>query len=451
MARLRVKGGLGPGPDGSSSDLEVGEGELFVLCGPSGTWSRPLLRGIAGLDPSPLEVLVDERAVHPLPPEDRGVGFVFPTGALFPHLTVGDNLGFSLRARGAPRFQIDERVTEAARITGLTPSLMKRPGALSRVELLRAAMARSLVRRPQLLLLDDPLGLSDPASLPALREELVAPQRRSGLTMVVSTTQPSDALAMASRLAVHTGGAVRQVGAPVQLFTAPADRFVAAVLGSPPMNLVLLDVTLGHAVFGGMSLAMPDLQQVVLGMSPDDVSFDAPTAPSLTFRGSYVRAEVEGQTALAAIDVNGERLRARRPSRHLPREGAQVTVSVDLGRLRLFCADALGRALPWIFPAPRPASVVEAEIEAARRVGSEVTAPATMSSSPSAIGPTATARAERTLVDEPENHADRASPGEATLPAGTGAANANGRRAPAGPHGLDEDTDPAQDPKSAVA
>jgi multiple sugar transport system ATP-binding protein len=346
MAHLLVKGGLGTGADGVARDLELADGELFALVGPS-AWTRPLVRAIAGLEYTPFDVHVGEREVRNRPPEERGLGFVFPGGALFPHLSVLDNLCFSLVGRGTPRYQVEERLSDVTRLAGLEGILSRRPGNLSPVERLRVSIARSLMRQPQVMLLDEPLASADASLRAALREELVRLLTRAHVTALYSTPDPADAMTTAHRAALHLEGSVRQVGTPYELYANPADRFVAASVGSPPMNVCTLQVADGVLGFGGASLVVPAQQAIVFGVRPEDLRFGEEQAPSLQLRGTVDRVELDGAFARVAVLVSGARLWVHCATRMLPSRGGDATLSLDLQAVHLFSADALGTRIQW--------------------------------------------------------------------------------------------------------
>jgi ABC-type sugar transport system ATPase subunit len=355
MARLRVPGGLSPGPDGAPRDLDVAEGELFVLAGPVRKWSRPLLRRIAGLQGPRLEVIVGDLPVGSNVPEQRGLGFVFASGALFPHLTVAENLAFGPRARRTAPFHVEEQVTEAARATGIVPLLGRLPGTLDAVERLRVATARVLARKPQAILFDDPLSGASLADRAALRDELVRLHRVTGRTFLAATPSVSDAIAVAHRLALFEHGRVRQIGNPLELVQSPGDRYVAAVTGTPSINLLAMDVAAGRLTFGGVTLTAPDVPRVVLGIRPDDLMFDR-SGEALELRFAVDRVEIEGREARVALNAT-QRLWMRCESRCAPPPGTELPVYVDLRSLQAFTDDDAGGRIPWEFAIAPPVAV----------------------------------------------------------------------------------------------
>jgi ABC-type sugar transport system ATPase subunit len=220
-------------------DLEVRDGEFMVLVGPSGCGKTSALRVAAGLeDATEGSVLIGSRDVTKLPPAERNVSMVFQSYALFPHLSVEENIGFGLAARKVPRAEIAEQVRQAAEMVGCGDLLERKPFQLSGGERQRVALARALVRRPDVHLLDEPLSNLDAQLRVRMRAELRRLQQRVGTTMVYVTHDQVEALTMGDRVAVLREGILQQVGTPDEVYRRPANRFVARFIGSPAMNLL---------------------------------------------------------------------------------------------------------------------------------------------------------------------------------------------------------------------
>ncbi|MGH9369506.1 MAG: ABC transporter ATP-binding protein [Thermoanaerobaculia bacterium] len=220
-------------------DLLTREGEFLVLLGPSGSGKTTLLRMIAGLEePTSGEILIGGAVVNDRTPRERGIAMVFQSYALYPHLTVLDNIEFPLKARGMPKAARLEKAGWAADLLGLVALLGRKPRELSGGERQRVALARAIVREPSLFLLDEPLSNLDAKLRASAREELGEFQKRIGTTTIYVTHDQVEAMAMGDRIVVLKEGRVRQVGAPAGVYDDPADTFVATFLGSPPMNLV---------------------------------------------------------------------------------------------------------------------------------------------------------------------------------------------------------------------
>jgi multiple sugar transport system ATP-binding protein len=231
----------------SDVSLTVNDGEFLVLLGPSGCGKSTLLRMIAGLElPTYGDIFIGDRRATRLQPKDRNIAMVFQNYALYPHLTVYENIAFPLRVRGADRKLVDDKVRWAAELVGLTRMLKRKPRQMSGGERQRTALARSLVRDPDVFLLDEPLSNLDAKLRHSSREELRQFQDRVGVTSIYVTHDQVEAMGLGDRIVVMQGGSVRQVGTPEEIYLHPADTFVATFMGSPPMNLVATgDVTLG--------------------------------------------------------------------------------------------------------------------------------------------------------------------------------------------------------------
>ena len=262
-------------------DLEIASGEFFVLLGPSGCGKTTLLRTIAGLDdPTAGEVLFDGVPVD-RPTNRRGLAMMFQTSALYPHLSVRENLSFPLRMARCRPAEIDERVDGIARLLGIAGLLDRRPRRLSGGQIQRVAMGRALVRRPDLVLMDEPMSDLDAHLRTELRGEIAKLHRRLGFTTVYVTHDQIEAMALADRIAVMRAGCVVQSGSPDELYRRPAGAFVASFLGAPPMNLLLGSVAPsgaqsivrlgGRATFTVSEPVRPG--PVIVGVRPEHVRF----------------------------------------------------------------------------------------------------------------------------------------------------------------------------------
>ena len=220
-------------------NLEINEGEFLVMVGPSGCGKSTTLRMIAGLEDITSGTLkIGERVVNELPPKDRDIAMVFQNYALYPHMTVYDNIAFSLKLARRPKAEIKERVADAARILELESQLDKRPAQLSGGQRQRVAMGRAIVRRPRVFLLDEPLSNLDAKLRVQMRAEITGLQREVGITTFYVTHDQVEAMTMADRVAVISGGVLQQVDTPMTLFNEPDNIFVAAFIGSPSMNIM---------------------------------------------------------------------------------------------------------------------------------------------------------------------------------------------------------------------
>ena len=220
-------------------NVEIGDGEFVVLVGPSGCGKSTLLRMIAGLESiTSGDILIGERVVNTMPPKERDVAMVFQNYALYPHMTVAGNLGFSLKLRGAPKAEIETRINRAADILGLSGFLDRVPRQLSGGQRQRVAMGRAIVRDPQVFLFDEPLSNLDAKLRVAMRTEIKELHQRLTTTTVYVTHDQIEAMTMADRIVVMHDGLVEQIGAPLDLYDRPQNLFVAGFIGSPAMNFL---------------------------------------------------------------------------------------------------------------------------------------------------------------------------------------------------------------------
>ncbi len=248
-----------------AASFEAADGELLVLVGPSGCGKSTLLRMIAGLEAITSGTLrIGERVVNDVAPRDRDIAMVFQSYALYPHMTVAENLGFALKLRGQPRAEIERRVGEASTMLGLDALLDRRPAALSGGQRQRVALGRALVRQPQVFLLDEPLSNLDAKLRASTRVEIARLHRRLGATMVYVTHDQVEAMTLGQRIVVMDAGRVQQVDTPMALYERPANLFVATFLGSPAMNV--LTGTL--RIDGGAALDLGDGLRLPLGDAP---------------------------------------------------------------------------------------------------------------------------------------------------------------------------------------
>ena len=239
-------------------DVDIGDGEFIVLVGPSGCGKSTLLRMLAGLETiSAGEIRIGGRVVNDLEPKDRDIAMVFQNYALYPHMTVATNMGFSLEHRGGSRAEIAERVRWAADILDLTHLLDRYPRQLSGGQRQRVAMGRAIVRNPQVFLFDEPLSNLDAKLRVVMRGEIKALHQRLGVTTVYVTHDQVEAMTMADRIVVMNAGRVEQIGAPLDLYDRPANLFVAGFIGSPAMNIITGTVAGGRFTAGATALPLP--------------------------------------------------------------------------------------------------------------------------------------------------------------------------------------------------
>ncbi|WP_141584918.1 ABC transporter ATP-binding protein [Actinomadura sp. WMMA1423] len=299
-------------------DLDVRTGEFFALLGPSGCGKTTLLRTIAGLEAAAGgTVRLGEQDVTRLQPGRRDVGMVFQDYALFPHMTVMDNIAYPLRVRKQSRAARYRRAAEAVGELGLKGMEQRRPGELSGGQQQRVALARAVVADPRVLLLDEPLSNLDARLRLEARTFLKRFQQRVAVTTVFVTHDQAEALALADRIAVMESGRIRQIGTPTEVFRRPANLFVASFIGSTPMNLLPGTVRGGDVAVGGTGLPVPeearglalDGQEVVCGVRPEYMEFSAEPVDG-AFHGRVSVVENLGGASLVTLDVDGETVRA---------------------------------------------------------------------------------------------------------------------------------------------
>jgi multiple sugar transport system ATP-binding protein len=368
--------------------LEIEDGEFMVLVGPSGCGKSTILRMLAGLEEVTAgEISIGEREVTDLAPKERDVAMVFQNYALYPHMTVEENLGFGLRLRGTPKPEIKRRVLETARILELEPLMARKPAALSGGQRQRVAMGRAMVREPQAFLLDEPLSNLDAKLRVQMRAELARLRDRLRTTTVYVTHDQVEAMTLGDRVAVLKDGVLQQVDTPQRLFREPANLFVAAFIGSPSMNLAEARISGGVASFAGFAIALPTAEglgayegrTVILGIRPSDfedadvwhreglpvievvpdvteelgsevhVIFTLDAPPVVTEDIEAAATVEEDEVALAPLGGGGAIFTARVDARSTARPGHPVRLSVDTARLHFFDPDT-GLAIPTTHP-----------------------------------------------------------------------------------------------------
>ena len=308
-------------------NLEINEAEFLVMVGPSGCGKSTTLRMIAGLeDISSGTLKIGDRVVNELPPKDRDIAMVFQNYALYPHMSVFDNIAFSLKLARRPRTEIKERVLEVARILELESQLEKRPAQLSGGQRQRVAMGRAIVRRPRVFLLDEPLSNLDAKLRVQMRAEITALQREVGITTFYVTHDQVEAMTMADRVAVISAGVLQQVDTPMTLFNEPDNIFVAAFIGSPSMNIMEGVLTRNgqglQLALGSQSMAVPDEvlgrrpalegylgRNVAVGLRPKDLEDAAVVTEhpaDQRIRASVLHTEALGFEIIAYFDVDAK-------------------------------------------------------------------------------------------------------------------------------------------------
>ena len=351
-------------------DLEIQDGEFLVLVGPSGCGKSTSLRMLAGLeDVNAGRIFIGDKDVTDVQPKNRDIAMVFQNYALYPHMTVRENMGFALKIAGTPKDEINKRVEEAARILDLEPYLYRKPKALSGGQRQRVAMGRAIVRKPQVFLMDEPLSTLDAKLRVQTRTQIAALQRELGVTTVYVTHDQTEALTMGDRIAVLAGGLLQQVGTPQEMYERPANEFVAGFIGSPAMNLGKFKVEGNVAKLG--TAEVPLSQATLDAMVPEDegkitIGFrreglevvSAETENTIPIEVEFVEelgsdAYVYGHLAGAdsghgfgsGSEGKGEQLIVRVPPRTAPKPGGVIYTRIKEGQQHNFSAST-GERLP---------------------------------------------------------------------------------------------------------
>lgn len=281
--------------------LDIEDGEFIVLVGPSGCGKSTALRMIAGLEGiSSGKILIDGTAVNDMAAKDRDIAMVFQNYALYPHMTVYENMAFGLKMRKMSKAEIDSKVRAAAEILNLDALLERKPKALSGGERQRAAMGRAMVRRPKLFLMDEPLSNLDAKLRVQMREEIAQLHGRLGTTVIYVTHDQVEAMTLGSRIVVMKDGQIQQADTPENLYWCPANQFVASFIGSPQMNFFNGVVTSSGIQIGGQQIPMTGHrnlgahlgQQVIVGIRPEDILIGEPQFQCHVERVEYLGAEV---------------------------------------------------------------------------------------------------------------------------------------------------------------
>jgi multiple sugar transport system ATP-binding protein len=318
--------------------LEVRDGEFLVLVGPSGCGKSTLLRLLAGLeDVTEGTIAIGDRDVTDLAPRSRDIAMVFQSYALYPHMTVRQNLGYGLRARKTPKNEIVQRVDEVAALLGLTDLLHRRPAQLSGGQRQRVAMGRAIVRQPQAFLLDEPLSNLDAKLRVGMRASLAQLHQRLGVTTVYVTHDQTEAMTLGQRVAVMRDGHILQCDSPSELYTRPNDLFIAAFIGSPAMNLVEAfpdGETIRFGQFSVPAPRVPRLDRVVLGIRPEVFSLGNPALPTIDAQVEVVEdlgSEMHVFFRVDAQPITAESLESASEEGFLGAAGALFTARVDAG------------------------------------------------------------------------------------------------------------------------
>jgi multiple sugar transport system ATP-binding protein len=320
--------------------VDISDGEFVVLVGPSGCGKSTLLRMIAGLESiTGGEIAIDKRIVNNVPPKERDIAMVFQNYALYPHMTVSENMGFSLKLKNAPKEEIAGKVRKAADILGLAPYLERYPRQLSGGQRQRVAMGRAIVRNPKVFLFDEPLSNLDAKLRVAMRAEVKQLHQRLKTTTIYVTHDQIEAMTMADKIVVMNEGNVEQIGTPLELYDRPCNRFVAGFIGSPAMNFIIGRIEGGAFVAGGGisvpvngAVKAPSGHDVALGVRPEH----------LVLGDGGIRCEVivveptGSEVQVNARAANGDEIVAVFRERHTFSPGETISLKAQAGTMHLF-------------------------------------------------------------------------------------------------------------------
>jgi len=333
-------------------DLEIEDNEFVVLVGPSGCGKSTTLRMIAGLEAiSEGDISIGDRIVNDLPPRHRNISMVFQNYALYPHMSVRENLGFSLKIAKRPQEEIDKAVDEAAQILSLSEYMDRKPGALSGGQRQRVAMGRAIVRHPEVFLFDEPLSNLDAKLRTQMRTEIKKLHQKVKSTIVYVTHDQVEAMTLADRIVIMRDGYIEQVGTPLEVFESPANTFVATFIGSPPMNLLEGQILGSNiALDGGPVVEIPSTvkakvsegQKVILGFRADNLM---PVGHSMPMEGEFAEFEMTvnlseplGTETLLFGSLAGKEVQAKMLNPRPVKNGERLQFTLDLTRCHLFDA-----------------------------------------------------------------------------------------------------------------
>jgi multiple sugar transport system ATP-binding protein len=342
--------------------LDIPDGEFVVLLGPSGCGKTTTLRMIAGLEKQTRgDIFIGDRLVNKLHPKERDIAMVFQDYALYPHMTVYENMSFGLRNLRVPRKEVDRKVAQAAEMLGIGPLMNRRPRELSGGQRQRVAVGRAIVRSPKVFLFDEPLSNLDAKLRVAMRVELAELHQRLGATMVYVTHDQVEAMTLGERIVVMNNGVVQQVADPRTLYDAPVNLFVAGFVGAPPMNVIWgkIDRAEGLRFVGeGFAIALPQEvgqryarylgQPLVLGVRPEDLQVDAPSPNGRLahFRATVKVVEYLGSEALFYFDLGGLTYTARVEPHRVAHAGEELEFRFGFRRTAFFDAATQERLMP---------------------------------------------------------------------------------------------------------
>ena len=344
-------------------NLDVRDKEFIVFVGPSGCGKSTTLRMVAGLEEiTSGELYINDRLVNDIAPKDRDIAMVFQSYALYPHMTVFDNMAFGLKLRKIPKEEIEKRVNEAAAILGLEPYLNRRPKALSGGQRQRVALGRAIVRSPKVFLMDEPLSNLDAKLRVQMRAEIAKIHERVGATTIYVTHDQTEAMTMATRIVIMKDGHIQQIGSPKEVYNFPANIFVGGFIGSPAMNflrgryidgnfVIEADKTQRKIVIELNDTLRQNIQgyedeEVILGIRPEDIYVDGPVAekyPNATTEVECDVVELLGHELIVYGYMNGQRIIVKTSATHDIQVHDKVNFTFDLNKIHFFDPNTTNR------------------------------------------------------------------------------------------------------------
>ncbi|MEH6943523.1 ABC transporter ATP-binding protein [Bacillus sp. JJ722] len=333
-------------------NLHIKDKEFIVFVGPSGCGKSTTLRMIAGLEEiSKGDFYIDGKRVNDTPPKDRDIAMVFQNYALYPHMTVYDNMAFGLKLRKMPKDEIDRRVQEAAKILGLESYLDRKPKALSGGQRQRVALGRAIVRDAKVFLMDEPLSNLDAKLRVAMRSEIAKLHKRLATTTIYVTHDQTEAMTMATRLVVMKDGIIQQIGAPKDVYENPENVFVGGFIGSPAMNFINGTLKDGYVEFETVKLTIPEgkmkvlrdqgyvNKEIIMGVRPEDFH-DEPlfiqASPESTIKATIEVAELMGAEFMLYSNIDGQNFVARVDARTVVKTGDVIEMALDMNKVHFF-------------------------------------------------------------------------------------------------------------------
>ena len=343
----------------SDFSIDIADNEFIILVGPSGCGKSTTLRMIAGLEEiSEGELYIDGKLVNDVAPKDRDIAMVFQNYALYPHMTVFENMAFGLKLRKTPKAEIKKRVTEAAKILDIEHLLDRKPKALSGGQRQRVAMGRAIVRSPKVFLMDEPLSNLDAKLRVAMRTEIKKLHQRLKTTFIYVTHDQTEAMTMGTRIVVMKDGIIQQIDTPANLYNYPVNMFVGGFIGSPQMNFITATLTQKddglYLVFDNESVKLPEEKaakaelkpyigkEVVLGIRPEDIFDDAASLSAMstaTVSSDVVVTEMMGSETYLYLKIAGEQFTARVNQSSTTQAGDSVKVAFNMSHAHIFDKD----------------------------------------------------------------------------------------------------------------